>query len=336
MKNIFLFVFLLVTVVACDDDDNVTTNPNIIENADFPDDLPALYRQFYEANGGLNYAVVNGAKMSYVDSKTEDKPVVLLLHGLPDNNFLYRDVIPELKQDFRVIAPDHIGYGLSDKPDLNYSFSTISTYMEGLIRELDLTNIHLVVTDVGGPAGMSFAARNPDLVSSITMYETLWLPVDDLENSNYAPPFQDFLINVRTPDVGEEIVIEQNQMLAFLDQLTVTEMSEAVQEVYAYPWLIKESRTVLLENSRSIPVAGEPADSKALFDNFVEYLENNNVPKLVILATPGAISPEFYVDEAVANFANTQKAIIDNAGHFVTEDKPVEFATVLSDFIANL
>ncbi|MEM1003064.1 MAG: alpha/beta fold hydrolase [Bacteroidota bacterium] len=337
MKNNLLFLILLTFFWACDDDDTtIPTNPSITENAKLPSDLPSLYRQFYEDNGGLNYVTVNGSKMAYTDSKTAAKPVMVLLHGLPDNNFLYRDVIPELKADFRVIAPDHIGYGLSDRPDLEYSFTTLSNYLEGFVKELNLTEIHLVVTDVGGPAGLGFAARNPDLISSITMYETLWLPVDDLENSNYAPPFQEFLINVRTPEVGEEIVVAQNQMLAFLNQLTVSEMSDAVQEVYAYPWLEEESRTVMLETSRSIPVAGDPADSKAMFDNYGAYLTNNNVPKLVILATPGAISPPDYVDTAVNTFANIQSATIEEVGHFITEDKPVEFANVVADFIENL
>ena len=308
-------------------------DPVIVENVALPADLPPLYREFYEENGGLNYATVAGARMAYVDNRVADKPTVVLLHGLPDNNFLYRDVIREIGNRFRVIAPDHIGYGLSDRPEVTYSFSTLSQYLEGFIKALDLKNVHLVVTDVGGPAGLGVAARNPALIQTITMYETLWLPVDDLANSNYAEPFQEFLLNVREPGLGEEIVIENNQILAFLDQLTVTDMRPEVFEVYRYPWQTKEARRVMLENTRSIPVAGQPADSKKLFDNFVEYLSASTIPKLVIEAQPGAISPSFYVDQAVELFPNTSREVINGAGHFVTEDKPREFTDVLVGFI---
>ena len=338
MKKLFVVLFISVGFLSCEDDDNdiAPENSNIERDAEFPSDIPALYRSFYQENGGLNYAQVNGSRMSYVDNGVEDKPTIVLVHGLPDHNFLYRDVIAEIGDRYRVIAPDHIGYGLSDKPDLEYSFTTISEYLEGFIKTLGLTDIHLVLTDVGGPAGFGFAARNPELVSSITMYETLWLPVDDLENSNYAPPFQEFLLNVREPGIGEQIVVVDNQLLLFLDQLTVTDMPDEVFEVYSYPWLIEEDRTVLLENTRSIPVEGEPVDSKELFDNFAEYLQTSETPKLVIEAQPGAISPGYYVDQAVDLFPNTEKAIITEAGHFVTEDRPVEFTQRLLEFVEGL
>ncbi|MCX6482956.1 MAG: alpha/beta fold hydrolase, partial [Mycobacterium sp.] len=103
--------------------------------------------------------------MHYVDAGPADGPVVVLLHGQPTWSYLYRHVIAALADaGLRVIAPDHIGFGRSDKltEATDYTFSRHIDWIRSLIAGLDLREVTLVVQDWGGPIGLSVLARDPD------------------------------------------------------------------------------------------------------------------------------------------------------------------------------
>jgi pimeloyl-ACP methyl ester carboxylesterase len=103
-------------------------------------------------------------RMHYVDAGPADAPTVVLVHGQPTWSFLYRDVIHVLSDaGLRVIAPDHIGFGRSDKltERTDYTFARHIDWFHGLITGLDLQEVTLVVQDWGGPIGLSVLARDP-------------------------------------------------------------------------------------------------------------------------------------------------------------------------------
>ena len=102
---------------------------------------------------------LDGGRMSYVDQG--HGPVVLCVHGNPTWSFYWRALIRELSPTFRVVAPDHIGCGLSDKPqDWPYRFEAHIANLQRLVEHLDLRDITLVVHDWGGAIGAGFAVRN--------------------------------------------------------------------------------------------------------------------------------------------------------------------------------
>lgn len=112
-------------------------------------------------------------RMHYVDEGTG--PVVVLVHGTPTWSFLYRDVIRELSRDHRVVAPDHLGFGLSDKPaDAPYRPEDHAARLALLIGRLGLEDITLVVEDFGGPIGLSYAIERPGNVRALVLMNT-WL-----------------------------------------------------------------------------------------------------------------------------------------------------------------
>lgn len=111
--------------------------------------------------------------MHYVD-EGQGEPIVFV-HGTPTWSFLYRDHIKALSKHYRCIAPDHIGFGLSDKPsDWDYTPASHAANLEALIDHLNLDNITLVVHDFGGPIGLSYALRHPDKIKRIVIFNT-WL-----------------------------------------------------------------------------------------------------------------------------------------------------------------
>jgi haloalkane dehalogenase len=117
-------------------------------------------------------------RLHYVDEGSGEP--VLMVHGNPAWSFLYRHFVKELSEDHRCIAPDHIGFGLSDKPqDWSYRPADHARNLQALIEQLELRDITLVVQDWGGPIGLSYAVEQPDNVRNLVIMNTWMWPVDD-------------------------------------------------------------------------------------------------------------------------------------------------------------
>ncbi len=119
---------------------------------------------------------VEPLRMHYVDAGAAGGDVVVLLHGQPTWSFLYRNVIPVLSDaGLRAIAPDHIGFGRSDKPteSTDYTFGRHVDWIHSLITRLDLRDITLIVQDWGGPIGLSVLAREPDRFARVVATNTV-------------------------------------------------------------------------------------------------------------------------------------------------------------------
>ncbi len=124
-----------------------------------------------------NYHQWQDLRMHYIDEGPKDGPVMLLTHGMPTWSFLYRDMIPGLvAAGYRCIAPDHMGFGRSDKPtDIHwYTVARHTEILNSLIVSLDLNNITLVCQDWGGPTGLAQAAMMPERFVHLVIMNT-WL-----------------------------------------------------------------------------------------------------------------------------------------------------------------
>ncbi|MEE2703208.1 MAG: alpha/beta fold hydrolase [Myxococcota bacterium] len=124
-----------------------------------------------------NYLEWEGLRMHYVDEGAPDRPVMLLLHGMPTSSYLYRRMIPPLVEaGYRCVAPDHIGFGKSDKvlDDGWYSIERHSQACAHLIRELGLERITVACQDWGGPIGLRQAVDMPERFERLLIMNT-WL-----------------------------------------------------------------------------------------------------------------------------------------------------------------
>ena len=137
-----------------------------------PPQIPAWLAREYPF-APKSFATPGGARMSYVDEGPRGDEAVLMLHGNPTWSFYYRNLIRALAPTMRCIAPDHIGMGLSEKPeDYAYTLATRIADIEALVASLALKRVHLVVHDWGGAIGFGFAARHPDLIGRVTILNT--------------------------------------------------------------------------------------------------------------------------------------------------------------------
>jgi cis-3-alkyl-4-acyloxetan-2-one decarboxylase len=119
------------------------------------------------------------ARMSYLDEGPRSESAVLMLHGNPTWSFYYRHLVQALAPTRRCVAPDHVGMGLSAKPqDYNYTLATRIADIEALVATLGLKQIDLVVHDWGGAIGFGFAAKRPQLIRRIVILNTAAFTID--------------------------------------------------------------------------------------------------------------------------------------------------------------
>lgn len=116
------------------------------------------------------YADVNGQRVFYREAGHADAPVLVLLHGFPTSSHMFRELIPELADRYRVIAPDHVGFGHSSAPsvdEFDYTFDALTDITLGLLDHLGVRRHALYVQDYGAPIGLKIASRHPERVTAI-------------------------------------------------------------------------------------------------------------------------------------------------------------------------
>ena len=120
-----------------------------------------------------NFATIDGRKIFYREAGPATAPAVVLLHGFPSSSHMFRDLIPKLAGDFRVIAPDYLGFGYSDQPgakDYHYTFDNLAGLIEKLLfEELKLSRFAIFVQDYGAPVGFRIASHHPEAITGIVV-----------------------------------------------------------------------------------------------------------------------------------------------------------------------
>ena len=281
------------------------------------------------------FADVNGKRIAYLEAGDGD-PIVLL-HGNPTSSFLWRNIIPELEGCGRVIAPDLIGQGDSEKlsasegPD-RYSFEVAFDYLDGLLRELDANqNVTLVIHDWGSGLGFHWARLHPESVKGIAYMEAIVMPMtwEDWPESARGI-FQGF----RSPK-GEDLVLERNMFVeAVLPSSIIRDLADEEMAAYRAPFDSPEHRQPTLNWPRQIPINGEPLHMVELVDAYAAFMTNTDIPKLFINADPGSILVGKQRD-----FCRTwpnQTEVTVKGLHFVQEDSPQEIGQAVAAWHAGL
>ena len=281
------------------------------------------------------FAKVNGKRIAYLEAGAGD-PIVLL-HGNPTSSFLWRNIIPELEGCGRVIAPDLIGQGDSEKlpasegPD-RYSFEVAFDYLDGLLRELDADQkVTLVIHDWGSGLGFHWARLNPESVKGIAYMEAIVMPMtwEDWPESARGI-FQGF----RSPK-GEDLVLKRNMFVeAVLPSSIIRDLSDEEMAAYRAPFDSPEHRQPTLNWPRQIPINGEPPHMVEQVDAYAAFMAKTDIPKLFINADPGSILVGKQRD-----FCRTwrnQTEVTVKGLHFVQEDSPQEIGQAVAAWHAGL
>ncbi|MEM9731015.1 MAG: alpha/beta fold hydrolase, partial [Myxococcota bacterium] len=196
----------------------------------------------------------DGATMHYVDEGSRDAPTVLMLHGNPTWSFYWRHLIEALAPNFRVIAPDHIGCGKSDKPDddaYDYRLDRRIADIEALVAHLSLRDITLVVHDWGGMIGLGWADRNPERLSRLVVLNTAAFP---LPSSKRLPAS---LWLARNTGLGALLVRGMNAFCVGATRLAVTrkKLPKEIRDALCAPYDSWDHRRAVLRFVQDIPLS---------------------------------------------------------------------------------
>ncbi len=281
------------------------------------------------------YANVLGLRMAYIDVGKGD-PIVFL-HGNPTSSYLWRNIMPYLEGKGRLIAPDLIGMGDSQKlfpsgPN-SYTFADHRTYLDALLSELGVTeNVALVVHDWGSGLGFDWSNRHRDAVKGIAYMEAIVTPVtwsDWPENATS-------IFRAMRSEAGEEIVLTKNLFVErILPNSIIRDLTDQEIAEYRRPFVeAGEARRPTLTWPRQIPIDGEPEAVHSIVSDYASWLASSPVPKLFINAEPGSI-----LIGRQREFCRTwpNQTEVTVAGlHFVQEDSPDEIGTAIAGWYDGL
>ncbi len=264
------------------------------------------------------YVTVQGSRMHYIDEGSGDP--ILFLHGNPTSSYLWRNIIPHLTPHGRCIAPDLIGMGKSDKPDLGYRFVDHARYVDGFIEALGLENITFVIHDWGSALGFDYAMRHEASVKGLAFMEAIIRP------SSWAQFPKDFKMGfklMRTPGRGWLMISVANVFVKqILPQAIVRELTTEEKARYAEPFPTVKSRKPVRVWPLEVPIDGKPADVAALVSANCEKLQASELPKLLFYATPGGIIDAAAVTWCAEHLPNLQTVDIGDGIHYLQEDNP--------------
>ncbi len=275
-------------------------------------------------------------KMAYVEIG-KGAPIVFQ-HGNPTSSYLWRNIMPHLKNHGRCIAIDLIGMGDSDKLDNSgsdrYTFFEHRRYLDAALDALEINNnVTLVLHDWGSALGFDWANRHRDSIKGITYMEALTQPIDTWDEwpENARNIFQ----ALRSP-AGEGLILEKNIFVErILPSSILRDLTEKEMEQYRLPYTEPgESRRPTLSWPRQIPVAGEPAEIVALVRDYGLWLAASDVPKLFINADPGSILIGAQ-REFCRRWPNQREVTVAGA-HFIQEDSPIEIGQAIADWVLTL
>lgn len=279
---------------------------------------------------------VLGKTVAYREMGAGD-PIVLL-HGNPTSSYLWRDVMPALAPLGRVIAPDLIGHGDSDKlpaseGDDRYSFATSYRYLDGLLQALGITEkVTLVIHDWGSALGFHWAQKHPDAVRGIAYMEAVVMPLPTWDDwpEKARGIFQGF----RSPK-GEDLILNRNLFIeAVLPSSIMRPLTDEEMATYRAPFADAPDRQVMLNWPREIPIAGEPPHMVALVQSYADWLAQSTIPKLFINADPGSI-----LVGAQRDFCRTwpnQTEVTVKGLHFVQEDSGADIGRAVALWLQDI
>lgn len=280
-----------------------------------------------------NFINVKGSRMHYLKDGVGD-PIVFI-HGMPTSSYLWRNIIPILSDQALCIAPDLIGMGKSDKPDIEYRIFDHIDYINTFLATLNLKHITLVMHGWGSVIGFDYASRHPENIKALAFYEAHIRPTTDW--NMLSLPVQQFASLLARPGASYRAVVKQNYLLNKLLPSGVVRPLQAKEiDAYKAPFLTPESRKPLWQYVQDLPLGKGPEDVVALIDRYSKWLQKTQIPKLMLYAIPGFVTTMDTVQWARDQMQNIQLVGLDNALHLAQESMPDAFGQILRAWYMDL
>jgi len=272
-----------------------------------------------------------GLRMHYVDEGAGD-PIVMV-HGNPTWSFYFRELIKALQGSHRVIAPDHIGCGLSDKPDdtrYQYTLSRRIDDLDGVISHIGLSdNITLVLHDWGGAIGMGWAVRNAHRVKRLVFMNT---SAFHLPAGKKFPPALRF---GRDSRIGASLIRRFNAFSAIAVRVACKKpLSAEIRRGYTMPYNSWANRIATLRFVQDIPLRPGDQAWNAISEIEKGLSQFQSTPALLCWGLQDFVFDQHFYDEMRARLPQAEAHAWGDAGHYVLEDKRDEIIALVQKFLA--
>jgi haloalkane dehalogenase len=272
-----------------------------------------------------HFLELDGGRLHYIDEGAG--PVIVMVHGNPTWSYFFRHLISLLKKNYRVIALDHMGCGLSDKPqDYPYCLAQHIENLESLISHLQIDRFSLIVHDWGGAIGAGCAVNHISAVDKIVVMNTAAF------RSKHIP----LRIQLcRLPVVGEIIVRLFNGFAWPARFMAVKKrMPESVAKAYLAPYDNWQNRIAIHRFVRDIPLHPRHKSYAVLaaIENRLAILRDSSVPLLIIWGGGDFCFDKVFFKEWLRRFPDAENHYFPDGGHYILEDKLDDIQPIIKSF----
>lgn len=275
-----------------------------------------------------HFVQIGRNRMHYLDEGGEDpkKPVVLLIHGNPTWCFYYRNLVHALSKNFRVIAPDFIGCGLSDHPESQH-FRAIDriNHLQEFIKLLGIERYSLVMHDWGGSIGTGVAIRNPDAIERLVYLNTTLTETESLPR---------LIKTAARPFIGKYLTKYSKRFLSFTTELGVgKKLPRYVKKAYFFPYKGYLRRTAIWDFVADIPFdSSHPSYSQMLdLADGIPLLKDK--PVQIVWGLKDPCFHREMLSKVSGHFPQADVLEIADASHLVLEDAPEISTTTIERFL---
>ncbi|MCV3768269.1 alpha/beta fold hydrolase [Rhizobium sp. TRM95796] len=272
---------------------------------------------------------VDGVNVFYREAGPKDGPVVLLLHGFPTSSHMFRNLIPQLADRYRVIAPDYPGFGQSDAPDhtkFAYTFGHYADLIDGLLGKIDAKQYAMYVMDYGAPVGYRLALKHPERVTGLIV-----------QNGNaYEEGLREFWDPIKK--YWADGSNESREALSGLVTLETTKFqyTDGVKDLTRISpdnWVHDQA---LLDRPGNkdiqLDLFHDYGTNVPLYPKFQQFFRDRKPPTLIVWGKNDKIFPEEGAHPYLRDLPDAEIHILDT-GHFALEDKLDEMAPLIHNFL---
>ena len=307
------------------DASTTSASPGDVTSAGSPGDLRRGFASEYPFDS--HSVDIDGLQYHYVDEGTG--PVLLCVHGNPTWSFAWRKIVQEFSDTHRVIAVDHIGCGLSEKPqDWPYRLENHIANLQTFIQKLDLSDISLVAHDWGGAIGMGAAGRMPERFRRFTLMNTAAF-------RSTAIPWR--IAVCRIPVFGAIALRGLNgfsRAALFMAVEKHDRMTAAVKRGYLAPYNSWRNRIGVHRFVQDIPLHPSHPSYETLLSVEQGLAQFRNHPVQLIWGTRDWCFTTDFHDQFLDHFPEAESLLIEDAGHYVFEDAPEQILPALRRFLS--
>ncbi len=258
------------------------------------------------------FITIDGNKIRYLESGSEKK-IIVLLHGLGASAERWEFVIPEFSDHYKIIVPDLIGFGQSDKPLVDYTSEFFSNFIYDFLQKLGITKTNIIGSSLGGQITASFVSQHPEVIEKMVLVS----PSGIMKNS--TPALDAYVMAALYPDI--EVAKNAFQMMAG----PARQINLKIVENFVERMKLPNAKMAFMSTLLGLKNA----------EIITPSLQKISVPTLIIWGKNDPVIPIKYADEFVSGIKDCRFYTMDDCGHTPYVDEPQKFTKLVLDFLKN-